>query len=171
MIRRLSTALAAASLLTGCTIGFDTDQPDTFSCTDDSDCVSPFVCKGGVCKASGGTDCVDDDGDGYGVGDTSDCPECLSANKCEEDCNDDDPAVNPGLQDTCDGKDNDCDDEIDEPSSCETSADCPMEGSDVLSSCDGGVCVYKPALQTTAECREPLACVDGERQPVPDACR
>lgn len=50
------------------------------------------------------TDCIDNDGDGYGVGTT-----CLGP-----DCNDNDQAMNPGAQEICDGVDNNCDGQIDE---------------------------------------------------------
>ncbi|MBT4870114.1 MAG: hypothetical protein HON47_00900 [Candidatus Diapherotrites archaeon] len=42
---------------------------------------------------------IDNDGDGYNE---------------DEDCNDDNPNINPGAPETCDGIDNDCDTEIDE---------------------------------------------------------
>ncbi len=56
--------------------------------------------------------CLDEDKDGYGVG-TS----CLG-----EDCNDGDSGINPGALETCNGIDDDCDDETDEelePLRCE----------------------------------------------------
>src|SRR3989344_2270040 len=46
--------------------------------------------------------CTDVDGDGYGVGDTTNCP------NVQIDCNDNDNGVSPGLNEFCDGKDNDC---------------------------------------------------------------
>ncbi|MES2640058.1 MAG: putative metal-binding motif-containing protein [Myxococcota bacterium] len=48
---------------------------------------------------SSGDPIVDEDGDGYLL---------------DEDCDDDDAAVNPGAAELCDGVDNDCDDETDE---------------------------------------------------------
>ncbi|MBX3245640.1 MAG: lamin tail domain-containing protein [Myxococcales bacterium] len=60
--------------------------------------------------ADGGSDagrdaggCVDEDGDGYGEG-------CALG----PDCDDDDATVNPGATEVCDGRDNDCDGNVDE---------------------------------------------------------
>lgn len=158
---------------TACSVGFDPTGSDLqFSCQSNDDCIDPNVCKGGVCKQEGGKDCVDNDGDGFGVGEErGDCDACESMGLCEEDCNDDDPAINPGAQDTCDGKDNDCDEEVDEPLECEENFDCPDESSDVLPTCENNECVYKPAIQTSDECQEPLACVDGMREDPPEACQ
>src|SRR5437868_1607593 len=52
----------------------------------------------------------DQDGDGYGAGD--EVMACaggsgLSAN--DDDCNDADGSVHPGAEETCNGRDNDCD--------------------------------------------------------------
>jgi hypothetical protein len=56
-------------------------------------------------------DCMDGDGDDYGDG-------CAAG----PDCDDDNPDVNPGAAETCDGTDENCDDEID--NGCE----CPDDG-------------------------------------------
>ena len=59
---------------------------------------------------------ADTDGDSYGVG----VPQCLCKKaapytaEAAGDCNDADGAAHPGAQETCDGKDNDCDGAIDE---------------------------------------------------------
>ena len=78
---------------------------------EDGDCPEGFVCEdvlGGVqCIPESGTcePCFDPDGDGYGIG-----PECIAL-----DCNEEDPEMNPGAPELCDGMDNNCNDEIDEP--------------------------------------------------------
>ncbi len=53
--------------------------------------------------------CVDDDGDGYGNPGDASCD-----NGAQEDCRDDDAAINPGAAEVCgDSVDNDCDGDID----------------------------------------------------------
>jgi hypothetical protein len=52
--------------------------------------------------------CIDNDGDGYGAGNTSVC------NHTQRDCNDTDPALHPGATEACDGFDNNCNGCIDE---------------------------------------------------------
>lgn len=58
-----------------------------------------------------GPSCQDADGDGFGIN-------CAPG----EDCDDDDPAINPGAAETCDGVDDNCDDMID------NGCDCPDDG-------------------------------------------
>ncbi|MEK6589554.1 MAG: MopE-related protein, partial [Nitrospinota bacterium] len=52
-------------------------------------------------------ECQDNDSDGYYAYDSVTCPE-------GNDCNNNDPAINPGASEICDGKDNNCNGEIDE---------------------------------------------------------
>jgi hypothetical protein len=62
-------------------------------------------CNGNIDEGCPGVDCVDKDGDGFGVG--KDCKVL--------DCDDSDPAINPWMPEICgDGKDNNCDGQIDE---------------------------------------------------------
>jgi len=66
-----------------------------------------FGCFHGACLIS---DCVDEDFDGY---DTCNPGEIGDDNK-PKDCDDSDFFVNPGVQEVCNGKDDDCDSNIDE---------------------------------------------------------
>ncbi|PIE19721.1 MAG: hypothetical protein CSA65_01280 [Proteobacteria bacterium] len=62
-------------------------------------------CDGTTDDGCPGVDCIDKDGDGWGVGTA-----CAKA-----DCNDDDAGTHPWMTEICgDGKDNDCDGSIDE---------------------------------------------------------
>ena len=168
-----------AGFWTACSVGFDpTTDEHKFSCNDDTDCFQNFICVNAVCSLkSAEPNCTDADGDGYGVGDTGSCPLCVSEAKCEEDCNDSDISINPGLADTCDGKDNNCNDEIDEVIACEENFDCPDEShpkGSMIPSCDAGFCVYDTPLNQVASgdpaCDTQVACVGGVREDKPDAC-
>jgi len=101
----------------------------TETCDDqeDNDCDTLVDCDDNDCdgdSACGGEDpvCVDNDGDGYGTGDTTNClyP--------EEDCNDNDPDINPGAAEICDGADNNCDGQIDEGDVCDIEEEKPSGG-------------------------------------------
>jgi hypothetical protein len=78
---------------------------DEYSCPDD--CGEPGYCGDGYCEAELGEDeetCPDDcavdaDGDGY---------------YSDEDCDDNNASVNPGMYETCNGIDDDCNDLIDD---------------------------------------------------------
>lgn len=64
--------------------------------------------------------CIDGDGDGYGTPGDESCP-----NGPEEDCDDSDPAINPGAEEICNGIDDNCNREIDE---CEIGDPDPVMG-------------------------------------------
>ncbi|MBM4354355.1 MAG: hypothetical protein FJ109_11265 [Deltaproteobacteria bacterium] len=88
-------------------------------CTHDAQCASDEACREAEIPGTEGwgyCDCKDDDGDGF----------CLAV-----DCDDHDPKINPSKGEKCyDGKDNNCDGEIDE--GCEPSEGEPsvVEGDD-----------------------------------------
>jgi hypothetical protein len=72
--------------------------PGGFTCSDDGAGAFACVPTGGIC-------CLDEDGDGYGMG-----RGCLGT-----DCADDEAARNPGRLELCNGADDDCDRIVDEP--------------------------------------------------------
>jgi len=143
----LSYAVVAGLCMTGvlfaCTVSFPDDgAPNTFQCESAEECVGGQICEENeqgvkVCKEEGGPVCVDEDEDGFGKNDERNtCSECQEKNLCGRDCDDNDPDINPGMAELCDGKDNDCDDpdEIDEPAGTSAEAcgeapqDCPLPG-------------------------------------------
>jgi hypothetical protein len=82
-----------------------------FFCQTQSDCLEPdYRCdlQSNRCEPNVNIECVDTDGDRVFFG-----KDCLAAEE-DRDCDDSDPAINPLARETCDGKDNDCDDRTDE---------------------------------------------------------
>ena len=114
----------ACTSLAACAFDFPEEGEIGFACASDDDCLANFVCRGlspgatssgdGLASGSGaaelvgrcapddtvGSLCVDDDNDGAFVG--PDCTEQIL------DCDDTNPNVRPGVEDTCDGLDNNC---------------------------------------------------------------
>ncbi|MGI5863286.1 MAG: MopE-related protein [Myxococcales bacterium] len=95
----------------GCTRGGDCDDANpnvhpgaAETCNQKDDNCNNQIDEGGVCDTS----CTDVDGDGYGDG-------CSAGPDCEET----DAAINPGANETCDGKDNNCDGQVDEGGVCQ----------------------------------------------------
>ncbi|MEC7947307.1 MAG: MopE-related protein [Myxococcota bacterium] len=116
---------AAAPSVTAC------DAPASFVATsddcDDSDAeISPSGtescntidddCDGDVDEGLTGTYYADPDGDGYGVSGTSvtGCDPGAGFATVTGDCDEGDPAVNPGAAEVCDERDNDCDGDADD---------------------------------------------------------
>jgi len=124
------------------------------------DCVAGEVCSDGQCI----TECVDKDKDGF--------------DNCE-DCDDSDASVYPGALEVCDGKDNDCDGEVDEgdgdcgsnemcvageckPKSCNTNFECGANNfcEFTTGSCSApGICEETPEL--CAQVFDPVCGCDG----------
>lgn len=113
--------LAITLLVWASACNFSPSITGNFVCEADSDCLTGRVCAQGTCvdasasdagqnNQSDGvvdTDCVvDRDGDGFRFG-----PGCAAD---ELDCDDNDPTVNPDAEPVCNGRDNNCDGEIDQ---------------------------------------------------------
>ncbi|UCH80047.1 MAG: putative metal-binding motif-containing protein, partial [Nitrospiraceae bacterium] len=105
------------------------------------------------------TNCIDQDGDGYGVNGGTDCTV-----PGVSDCNDTDATVNPGqIDDSCNGIDNNCsgtaDDEYVIDSTCGT-GECLTNNTP--SSCTGGVeTICQPGLPVPEDTPFVGVCIDG----------
>ncbi|MFT4704989.1 MAG: hypothetical protein ACI81R_002697 [Bradymonadia bacterium] len=151
--------LFAATLLGGCQFGYGPDSGVGFSCTQDADCLSNYVCRGfengvGRCALDDEVerDCVDEDNDGAFVG-----PDCTDQ---VLDCDDASAQIRPGVDEACDGVDNNC--------SCDrTDGDTNGDGT-VCGAGDEGVdeeIVPRPCPLQSASCAGAQAeCVNGEFQ-------
>ena len=138
-----------------------------FVCTQDADCLVGEECQNGHCQPKepdppdGGSDagpvCDDQDHDGYGE-------HCALGS----DCDDTDPQIFPGALERCaDGKDNDCDQEVDE-------ADCGCRFGDRIACYTGD-----PANQAVGICHAGVAMCgqdktfgpcQGEKLPETEVC-
>ena len=87
-------------------------------CNDSNDTIypgAPEICDGldNDCSDETGTDvgseCYDDDGDGY-----CEEPPCMNTENTESDCDDTDPSISPEAEEVLNGVDDDCDGFVDE---------------------------------------------------------
>ncbi len=148
-------------------------EENLFFCVADSDCTTTrHICDIGkgscVVENTGPAGCIDDDEDGYGVGDDR-----IACREDAEDTDDTDADINPGAADLCDGKDNDSDGTSDEPLDCERISDCPTQNLPDSSffRCESNLCILRPADTATAGCNISLNCTNAAYDEVPEACR
>lgn len=165
-----------ATCLSGCVV--DTDylsEEGVFFCESDTDCDPGFECnaQSSACVRRGAVvdaECVDEDGDGYGVGE--DRRKC---NFPEPDNDDTDKSIYPGAPDICDGKDNDVDpNTADGQIACETVIDCPSQVATQLGgffSCESELCVLR-ARKAVGVCENrSFGCQSGAYEEIPEECR
>lgn len=92
-------------LTTGERVCAATCVPDIPTCPRAFDCIHNFMAPDHtVCVPIGESCCIDEDADGYGVGVGCRGP----------DCNDSATDINPGVDEHCNGRDDDCDEIVDE---------------------------------------------------------
>lgn len=103
----------------------DGDVDEDFALQSDSNnCGECGLVCGGACVA-GACQAMDDaDGDTYSIADG--------------DCDDEDASVHPGVAETCDGVDNDCDGSVDAGASCNDGNECTFDV------CSAGSCAFSP---------------------------
>lgn len=199
----LLTALVAfgAGFWTGCSVGLDAAESDTFSCTTEDDCIAGNECVNNLCRQrrigpdnNNGT-CVDVDGDGFGVNanddERLDCVRCVNPNPtceaagncCAIDCNDNDANIRPNVPDRCDTFDNDCDGDVDETNSCQSASDCPQPADFIPNcvdpsddtSCEAGDTGCVCRIGVTSTLGKPAECKDlscaGGTYDVPQVCQ
>jgi hypothetical protein len=105
-------------------------------CMADSDCPMPARCSGGICLPA----MSDGDMDGYAV---------------PADCDDANPAVNPGVAEACNMIDDDCDGTLDEGcamSMCAADSDCPLTFECVMALCRRITCAMGTGCPMGSSC-------------------
>ncbi|MEZ4460972.1 MAG: putative metal-binding motif-containing protein [bacterium] len=182
--------IASAGLITGvwagCTVDDSAEIDGVFPCTIETDCIDGYECRDNFCYkravSNNIVNCIDNDNDGYGVGTPEErqkCSLCETLGLCEEDCNDNDNTISPGAGEACNGRDDNCNQDIDEPTACASSQDCeslrPYIPANTSVSCENQQCVVKMTTQFCTDGRadcpctaNPVACTSGMYDNVPD---
>ena len=97
-------------------------------------------CDGTIDDGCKGVNCTDKDLDGFGKG-AGCCNVAKTKATCKQDCNDDDGGIYPWATEIChDGKDNDCDGNIDNHKSCVICDDLDSDGYGVGPKCTNWDC-------------------------------
>lgn len=162
--------LAAFLVVAGCTVAFDAEQEDIFPCVGDDECVDGYVCDEGtslcVLKPTGPegpADCIDEDGDGYGVG--TDRSQCRYP---ELDCDDTDPNVHPNNTESCNGVDSNCNGKIDSfecPGGAAIECGPAPVGAGIMKFvCVSEECILVPSRQGIGECPRISATCDSDKK-------
>ena len=117
---------------------------DSTDCPGNADCTLLSTGSEATRACVSSTLCLDDDGDGYGVG-----PGCAAA-----DCDDANAALSPAADEVCDGLDNDCDGATDErPVDANLPCDTGFSGICATGRqvCDSGLVTCEPDLSPRPE--------------------
>lgn len=170
----------------GCTVDLTADVDGKFECATEADCEENYECREGFCYrrsvANNIPGCIDNDNDGYGVGTLEErqkCSLCENLGLCDEDCDDNDNTRSPGAGEACNGRDDNCNETVDEPTTCEGAGDCealrPYIPANTSVTCENQQCVVKmntqfcPGGQDPCPCNaNPVACELGAYTAVPD---
>lgn len=184
-----SFVVASFALIIGLWAGCS-DLTETPNCTTE-DCPDGYECRADdLCHRLTTTyttlRCVDNDGDGYGVGTLEQrqkCPSCEREGLCGEDCDDNDKNRGPNAGEVCNGRDDNCNGEIDEPTPCRSSDDCqklnPFIPANTSVVCENQQCVVKMLTHVCFNGANPCPCnsspvaceaTDYARVPAPSEC-
>ncbi len=153
-------------LWTSCT---DDGGTTPTGCVNNEGCLEGYECHGdGLCYENAIVDdvfCIDNDGDGYGVGTIKarqKCPLCERLGLCGEDCDDNDKTRSPDGGEGCNGRDDNCNGEIDEPTPCNSAPDCqaltPYIPANTSVTCEDQQCVVKMDTQLCFNGANPCPC-------------
>lgn len=155
-----------------CVVDLDPNLEGVYFCESDDDCTNRFQCDLEENR------CVRPRTDNPTFNQNQPNTEIESCDELDEDEYPIEGGL-PHLQEICDGIDNNCDGEID-VIYCERNSDCPTgtlardpEGNSVRYECNTtlGVCEAYAFNTLQPGCSEPIRCIDGALEIVPEQCR